>query len=280
LTSPLGTVTASGFPTVWVPVFSWNGAKSENGACSIGRQHRRRLKTQRHRVRRLQSLHTRMDEHARTRSEMLRRDALRDHPVSIGPASTPHVDTPYMLPGEFMHASQREQTNIGSNNRRFTIDPDFVAMTADWATDFDGDSFSRSFRMDAPLMPETGEFKTWKHDFLSFISIKAAALIPQLAMSSSRVPLNLVAQRYAYATMVQCCRHNKPAPHASAGAPAVRPDCGTAPWEMLCERLGAQSISRTLSLLDRMMVRQTSGQSVSAYGHAVKQHFDDLNECL
>jgi hypothetical protein len=49
---------------------------------------------------------------------------------------------------------------------------------------------------------------------------------------------------------------------------------------MLCERLDAQSISRTLSLLDRMMVRQTYGQYVSAYVHAVKQCFDELNECL
>jgi hypothetical protein len=28
------------------------------------------------------------------------------------------------------------------------------------------------------------------------------------------------------------------------------------------------------------MVRQASCESVSAYVHAVKQHFDDLNECL
>jgi hypothetical protein len=79
-------------------------------------------------------------------------------------------------------------------------------MTADWAINFDGDSFSRSFRMDAPLMPKTGEFKVWKRDFLSFLSIKAAAFIPQLAMSSSDVPLNPVAHRYAHAMLVQCCR--------------------------------------------------------------------------
>jgi hypothetical protein len=66
-------------------------------------------------------------------------------------------------------------------------------MTADRATDFDGDSFFRSFRMDAPLMPKTGDFKLWKRDFLSFLSIKAAALIPQVAMSSFGVPLNPVA---------------------------------------------------------------------------------------
>jgi hypothetical protein len=29
-----------------------------------------------------------------------------------------------------------------------------------------------------------------------------------------------------------------------------------------------------------MMVRQASGQTISAYVHADKQHFDDLNECL
>jgi hypothetical protein len=49
-------------------------------------------------------------------------------------------------------------------------------------------------------MPKTEEFKLWKRDFLSFLSIKAAALIPQLAMSSSGVPLNPIAQRYALRT--------------------------------------------------------------------------------
>jgi hypothetical protein len=66
-------------------------------------------------------------------------------------------------------------------------------MTADLATDFDGDYFSRSFRMHVPLMPKTGEFKLWKRDFLSFLSIKAAPQIPQLAMSSFGVPMNPVA---------------------------------------------------------------------------------------
>jgi hypothetical protein len=72
-----------------------------------------------------------MDEQARTQSGLLRRDALRDHPVAIGTAATPHVDTPYMLAREYVPAPQREQTHRGSKSRRFTIDPDFVAMTAD-----------------------------------------------------------------------------------------------------------------------------------------------------
>jgi hypothetical protein len=67
---------------------------------------------------------------------------------------------------------------------------------------------------------------------------------------------------------------------AIASVLAGRPDYGTAALEVLCERLDAQSISRTLLLMVRMMVRQASSHSVSAYVHAVKQHFDDLNECL
>jgi hypothetical protein len=120
----------------------------------------------------LQSLHTRMDEEARTQSELLRRDALRDHPVAIGTTAPSPIDAPYKLTGKFVLAPQREQTHSSSTNRLFTIDPDFVAMTADWATDFDDDSFSRSFRMDAPLMPKTCDFKLWKRDFLSFLSIE------------------------------------------------------------------------------------------------------------
>jgi hypothetical protein len=147
----------------------------------------------------LQLLHARMDDQARTQSELLRRDAMRDHPVAIDAGANPHVDDPYLPASDFVPAPTYEQTLHGTASRRHSIDPGFVAMTADWATNFDGDSFSRSFRMDAPLMPKTGEFKTWKRDFLSFLSIKGAALIPQLALSSSGVPLNPVAQRFAHA---------------------------------------------------------------------------------
>jgi hypothetical protein len=52
----------------------------------------------------LQLLHTRVDEQARTRSELLHRDALRDHPVNIGTATPSHVDAPYMLIGELVPA--------------------------------------------------------------------------------------------------------------------------------------------------------------------------------
>jgi hypothetical protein len=88
--------------------------------------------------------------------------------------------------GAFLLAPLREPIPHGNSSRRFTtIDPDFVAQTAEYATAFDGDPVSRSFRMDAPLMRKTADFKIWKRDFLSFLSYKAAALIPQLALSSS-----------------------------------------------------------------------------------------------
>jgi hypothetical protein len=103
------------------------------------------------------------------------------------------VDDLYRHASTFVPAPTYEQSPHGSASRRPTIDPKIVAMTANWATNIDGDSFSRSFRMDAPLIPGTGEFKTWKRDFLSLLSMKGAALIPQLAMSSSGVPLNPVA---------------------------------------------------------------------------------------
>jgi hypothetical protein len=42
----------------------------------------------------LQLLHARKDDEARTQSELLRRDALRDHPAAIITAADPHVDGP------------------------------------------------------------------------------------------------------------------------------------------------------------------------------------------
>jgi hypothetical protein len=55
------------------------------------------------------------------------------------------------------------------------------------------------------MMPKSSAFKFWNRDFRHFLSLKSAALIPQLAMSSSSVPINLVAQRYAHAMLVQWC---------------------------------------------------------------------------
>jgi hypothetical protein len=52
----------------------------------------------------LQLLHARMDDQDRTESELLRRDAMRDHPVAIDAGTTPHVDNQYMHASSFVHA--------------------------------------------------------------------------------------------------------------------------------------------------------------------------------
>jgi hypothetical protein len=97
-----------------------------------------------------------MDDQARTQSEILCRDALFEHPVAIGATANPLVDAPYRPTRDFVPDPPHEPAHSGSTSRRHTIDPGFVALTADSATNFVGDSFSRSFRMDAPLMPKDG----------------------------------------------------------------------------------------------------------------------------
>jgi hypothetical protein len=78
----------------------------------------------------LQSLHTRMNEQTRTQSELVRRDALRDHPVAIGTATTPPVDAPYMLASEFVPASQRGEIRIAE---RCATQPPSVGHLSDVA---------------------------------------------------------------------------------------------------------------------------------------------------
>jgi hypothetical protein len=88
-----------------------------------------------------------MDEHAMTLPER------HNYLVAIHTASTtPVVDAPYMLNTDFVPVPPREETHQGGDIRRFIIDNDFVAQTADQATAFNGDFLSWSFRMDEPLM--------------------------------------------------------------------------------------------------------------------------------
>jgi hypothetical protein len=62
--------------------------------------------------------------------------------------------------------------------RRLTINPVVVGRVAHEATGFDGDALNRSMKM---LVPTTGP----NSDFLNFLSLKAAYLIPQLAIRES-----------------------------------------------------------------------------------------------
>jgi hypothetical protein len=55
------------------------------------------------------------------------------------------------------------------------------------ATGFDKDALNRSMKMSVPTMWPTPDFKEWKRNFLNFLSLKAAYLIPQLAIRKSGV---------------------------------------------------------------------------------------------
>jgi hypothetical protein len=57
----------------------------------------------------------------------------------------------------------------------------------------------------------------------------------------------------------------------------ARPNCVTAAWDIMCERLDCRSIARSLSLLDNLMLRQRHGHSLRDYVHFMRQTFDDYN---
>jgi hypothetical protein len=55
------------------------------------------------------------------------------------------------------------------------------------ATGFDKETLNRSMKMSVPTMRPTTDFKQRKRSFLIFPSLKAAYLIPQLAIRESGV---------------------------------------------------------------------------------------------
>jgi hypothetical protein len=56
---------------------------------------------------------------------------------------------------------------------------------------------------------------------------------------------------------------NKRANHVVKCVFAVRPDCATAAWDIMRERLDGRSFARSLSLLDNLNLRQRPGQSLT-----------------
>jgi hypothetical protein len=96
-------------------------------------------------------------------------------------------------------------------------------------------------------------------DFSTFLSLKAASLIPQLAISESGAWLNETAQDYAYALLLHVASENKRAHKIFECIFVARLDCGAAAWDILCERLDDRSFARTLSVLDNLMIRQRPG---------------------
>jgi hypothetical protein len=146
-----------------------------------------------------------------------------------------------------------------------------VGRAAHEATGFDKDALNRS----VPTMGPNSDLKQWKRDFLNFLSIKAAHLIPQLAIRESGAWRDEQAQHYAYTLRVHAASAHKRGDHAVKCVSHARPDCATASWDILCERLYCISFARSLSLLDNFMLRQRPDQSLIDYVHFLRQTFDE-----
>jgi hypothetical protein len=99
-----------------------------------------------------------------------------------------------------------------------------IDRAAHEATGFDKDALNRSMKMSVPTMGATTDFKQWKRNFLKFLSIKAACLIPQLAIRDSGVWLDEQAQHYAYTLLLHATSANK----AMKCVSPARPDCAAA----------------------------------------------------
>jgi hypothetical protein len=134
-----------------------------------------------------------------------------------------------------------------------------IGRAAHEATGFDKDALNRSMKISVPTMGSTTDFKQWKRYFHNFLSIKAAYLIPQLAIRDSGVWLDEQAQHYAYTQLLHVASANQRADQAIKCVSPTRPDCAAAAWDILCERLDSRSFACSLSLLDSLMVRQRHG---------------------
>jgi hypothetical protein len=62
-----------------------------------------------------------------------------------------------------------------------------IGRAVDESTGFDKESMNRSMKMNVLTMRAHTNFKQWKRYFLMLLSLKAAHLIPQLAISESGV---------------------------------------------------------------------------------------------
>jgi spore cortex formation protein SpoVR/YcgB (stage V sporulation) len=83
-------------------------------------------------------------------------------------------------------------------------------------------------KMSVPTMALNLDFKQWKRNFLNFLSLKAAYLIPQLAIRESGVWMDEQAQHYACTLLLHAASDNKRAEQAMKCVSLARPDCATA----------------------------------------------------
>jgi hypothetical protein len=89
-----------------------------------------------------------------------------------------------------------------------------IGRAVNEATGFDKESLNRSMKMNVPTMGPNTDFKLWKRSFLTFQSLKAANVIPQLAIRKSGVLLDEAMQTYAYAMLLHNANNNKRAEQA------------------------------------------------------------------
>jgi hypothetical protein len=82
--------------------------------------------------------------------------------------------------------------------------------------------------MNSPIMGPHTEFLHRKNRFLAFLSLKAACLIPQLAMRDYKAYLDESSHSYAYALLLHAAGDNMRADQAVRCITAARPDSGTA----------------------------------------------------
>jgi hypothetical protein len=159
-----------------------------------------------------------------------------------------------------------------------TIDPVVIGRAVKEATCFDKESLNRPMKMRVPTMGPNMDFKSCKRSFLTSLSMKAAYLILELVVRESGLWLDEDAQTYAYAMLLHATSDNKRADRGVKCVYDARPDCATAAWDIMCERLDGRSFAPWLSLLNNLMLRQRPGQSLTEYAHFMRQTFDDHNE--
>jgi hypothetical protein len=84
-----------------------------------------------------------------------------------------------------------------------------VGRAAHETTGFDKDAPNRSMQMSVLTMGPNPDFKQWKGNYFTFLSLKAAYLIPQVAIRESGVWLDEHTQHYANALVLHVASENK-----------------------------------------------------------------------
>jgi hypothetical protein len=106
-----------------------------------------------------------------------------------------------------------------------------IGRVVNEATGFNKESLNRSMEINVPTMGPNTNFKRWKRNFLTFLSLKAEYLIPQLAIRQSGVWVDIAAQTYAYALLLHAASESKRADQAVKCIYVIaRHDCGLAPY--------------------------------------------------